>query len=263
MNILNKLLYSKLYSEEGGEAPAGGSGGENPADINGGSQILDGGADGSGGETNLLAGKFKSADELEKGYTEAVSMSTKKSEQLNDLQDKLKGFAGAPEGDYEVVEGFDGYSEPVMNSIAEWGKENGLSQEAYNSLLSSVSAAEAANVEAYQQAEMAAIGKDAQIRIDNANDKLNVIFGEDTAAMIQNIGSSAAGFSAVEAILEKLGESTVNPDGSAAGATVITQQEIGELLNAKTEGGAPKMNIPEYAASVNATIEKFNKQQGI
>jgi len=265
MNLLNRLLYNKLYNEEGGEAPAGGGGeavatGEAHIDTNGGT--FSGRENGNGVE--LFAGKYKSVEELEKGYKESVSMGTKNTEKMNSMSEKLKGFSGSPEGDYEF-DGDNGYTDGVMSAIGEWGKDQGMSQEAYSTLLSKVGEAEAINREEHQTREMGLLGKDAQIRIDNTNDKLKAIFGEDLAAQYQGIGTSAAGVEALEQLVLRFGDNTTNPDGGDfVGETPITQDELGEMMNKKDSAGTPMMQAsPEYAKSVYAKIDKYNKQRGI
>ena len=270
MNILNRLLYSKLYSKEGGEAPTGGEGEAAAAPESGegqvnqsGEQVLNGGENGDGVE--LLAGKFKTPQELEKGYKEAVSMHTKTVEKSKAMEEKLKDFAGAPEGDYEAVKGTEGYAAPVMDALSSWGKEQGLTQAGYTSLLETIGAAEQANVQANMDAEMKKLGSDAQIRIDNTNAKLNAIFGEELATQYQNIGTSADGVMALEALVAKFSEGTVNPDaGDFVGETAITQDELSAAMNKKDSADMPLMQTsPEYAKEVYIMIEKYNKQQGI
>ena len=275
MNILNSLLYSKLYSEEGGEAPTGGEGdahaaggGENneggdPTTNDNGEHIIKGGENGDGVE--LLAGKYKTPEELEKGYKEAVTMHTKTAEKAKAMEDKLKGFAGAPEGDYDGIEGFEGYSSPVMDALGSWGKDQGLTQEGYSELLTTIRSAEAENAKAHQEAEMGKLGSDAQIRIDNTNAKLTAIFGEDLAAQYQNIGTSADGVMALEALVAKFGEGKVNPDsGDFVGEDPISQDDLSTAMNKKDSAGMPLMQTsPEYAKQVYAQIEKYNKQHGV
>ncbi len=266
MRLLNRLLYSKLYSEEtGGEVEGGGAAqadatNDDLSNDNGG-DILHGGDNGDGVE--LLAGKYKTVEELEKGYKESVSMGTKNTEKMNDMTEKLKGFAGAPEGDYDAGDAT--YSEAVMTELQTWGKDNGLSQDAFSSLVSAVHGADVANAEASRAAEMNKLGKDAQVRIDNVNDKLLAIFGEDLAAQYQGIGRDAAGVEALEQLVGKFSESTANPDGAGfIGVETITQDKLSELMNARDSAGMIKMQTsPEYAKSVYATIDKYNKQRGI
>jgi len=275
MNLLNRILYSKLYSEEsGGEAAAGGGG-----------EVLDGGADGNGGEVNnatadaggtidggangdgveLFAGKYKTVDELVKGYTESVAMSTKSAESMNSMSEKLKGFAGAPEGDYELGKDTVAFNESVMSELGTWGKEQGLSQDAYSDLISKVQAADAAHVEKFNAEQMEILGKDAQVRIDNTNDKLEVIFGSEMAEIFKDVGTSAEGVEALEYLVSRFGENKSNPDGGDfTGEEAITQDELGELMNKKDSAGTPMMQAsPAYAKKVYAKIEQYNKQHGI
>jgi len=255
----NKYVF--MDEANAGEGGAGGGGG---ADDGG---VLDGGDNGSGGvefgaDGYKYAGKYATPQELETGYKESVSMHTQK---MSEMGDKLKAFVGAPEGDYESVDGTDGYSDPVMKSIQEWGKDNGLSQDAYGSLLKTVRDADAANLETFKADQMKLLGKDADQRITNINDKWAARFGADSLDLMNGMGQTAAQIEFFESILESTSEGRVNPDGSDAGGQMkITQTQIDEMMHKEDSAGMMKMQTdPSYAKEVYSAIEKFNKQQGI
>jgi hypothetical protein len=258
-----------MSEAEGGDAAgsAGAGGGAAPDGGNGEGAMLNGGSDGNGGvafgeDGYKYAGKYESVQDLEKGYEESVSMHTKK---MAEMGEKLKGFVGAPEEGYELPAGANEYSEPVMNVINEWGKKNGLSQEAYSELLQEVAKAEAKNLESFKIAEMEKLGENAQARIDNINDKWAATFGAESLEVMNNMATSAEGVKFFEAILAQTSPSTVNPDGGNANyGNVITDEELDAAMFAKDSAGMLKMQTdPEYKKKVDAMTIKYNKQRGI
>lgn len=275
--LINKYILRE--EEGGGEAATGGGSPESGTVLDGGDsgsgtgapaaptdageQVLDGGEKGTGAE--LFAGKYKSVEELEKGYKESVSMTTKNTEKMNEMSEKLKGFSGAPEGDYETPEGEAVYNESAMGAVAEWGKKNGLSQESYGDLVSTVYAAQNAEADKVRTAEMEKLGKDADARIQNTTDSLNAIFGEELAGKFLYIGQDAEGVEALEQLVTRFSDGTVNPDGAGfTGEAKITQQDLDEAMHKKDSSGMMLMQTDnEYAASVYKKMEKFNKQRGM
>lgn len=223
---------------------------------------------GSGDSVEFGADGYKYADKydtpqaLEVGYKESVSHHTKK---MSEMNEKLKGFAGSPEnGEYTIAEEATAYSQPVMDSISNWGIENGLSQDAYNSLLSSVAKAESENLEAYKTEQMGLLGKNAQSRVDNINDKWSARFGDDALEWMNTKALSAQDVEMFESILAQGDASTVNPDGTKPmGEVMITQGQLSEAMFKKDSAGMNKMQTdPEYKRYVDEMTVKYNKQQG-
>jgi len=236
----------------GGGAGDAAAGGENGS----GGAVIEFGADGY-----KYADKYDSPQDLEKGYTESVTMHTNK---MTEMNDKLKGFVGAPEdGKYQVPEGTNAYSDPVMASLDKWGSENGLSQEAYDSLLSAVMEGETANLEAFKTEQMSLLGSNAEARIQNANDKWTAQFGAEATEWMNSKAQSAQDVEMFESILASTAASTVNPNGtSPQGEMKITHEQLSEAMFAKNSAGGLKMQTdPEYKASVDEMTAKYNKQK--
>jgi len=123
--------------------------------------------------TSYAGGKFKSVSELEKGYSELQSSYSK----------KLGEFTGSPE-QYTLSEG--GEPNEVAQMIAEWGKDNQLSNDGYNQLVQKASEfmvaqeeAQAAEIQQQREAEIKLLGDNAKERISNVNDFLKANLGED------------------------------------------------------------------------------------
>lgn len=261
-----------ILMEEAGDGSQGSSGGAAaaPDAANGTGATLDGGQDGQGGdivafgaEGYKYAGKYESPEALEKGYSESVTMHTTKMAEMND---KLKGFVGSPEtGEYVIPEGANAYSAPVMESLSKWGAEQGLSQDAYDSLLGSIAQAEAANLEAYKSEQMGLLGHNYEARIQNANDKWTAKYGAEATEWMNSKAMSAQDVEMFESILADGGSSTVNPDGGAPqGEVMITQTQLSEAMYKKDSAGMNLMQTdPEYKRLVDDMTRKYNKQRGI
>jgi len=229
--------------------------------------ILDGKADGEGGDLPQelkYAGKYDNITALEKGYEEIQSLQTKTKESLNAANEKLKGFVGAPE-EYTLPEDIKGYSDSVMGSLEEWGKEQGLSQDAYVELITKITAADQQGVESYKQEQMELLGKDADIRIQNINDKWGATFGDEAKQWMQEKAQSAKDVEMFESILGMQSQAVVNPSGTQPQAQVmITREQLSEAMFAKDSAGNMKMQSdPEYKAMVDRMTSKFNSQRGV
>jgi len=259
-----------LMQEAGDGSEGSGGGAAAPNTANGTGTTLDGGQDGQGGDLiefgadgYKYAGKFESPEALEKGYAESVSMHTTK---MTEMNEKLKGFVGAPEGgEYAIAEGANTYSAPVMESLSKWGVEQGLSQDAYDSLLGSIAQAEAANLEAYKSEQMGILGHNAEARIQNVNDKWTAKYGEKATEWMNSKAMSAEDVEMFESLLSDGNSSTVNPNGSQAqGQVMITQDQLSEAMFKKDSAGMILMQTsPEYKKLVDDMTAKYNKQRGI
>jgi len=246
----------------------GGSGGQGDGGSDDGGNILDGGADGHGGNIEFggegykYAGKYDTPEALESGYKESVSMHTTK---MQEMQDKLGGFTGAPEGDYTFPEDAAKFNDGVMTELQTWGKENGLSQDAMVDLVAKVHGADTKNMEGIKTAEMEKLGGDAALRITNANDKWRARFGGESMEMMNNMATSAAAVEFFESVLASGGDQMVNPDGNGGmSPTIISEAELDAAMFAKDSAGMLKMQTsPEYKAEVEKMTALFNKQRGM
>ena len=254
-------------ADDGTGDGAGGSGGEGDGGSDGGGNILDGGLDGNGGNIEFgsegykYAGKYDTPQALESGYKESVSMHTTK---MQEMQDKLGAFVGAPEGDYEFPEDAAKFNDGVMTELQTWGKENGLSQDAMVDLVSKVHGADAKNMESIKASEMEKLGKDGALRITNANDKWRARFGGESMEMMNNMATSAEAVIFFESVLASGSDQIVNPDGSGGmSPTIISEAELDAAMFAKDSAGMLKMQTsPEYKKEVEKMTELFNKQRG-
>lgn len=219
-----------------------------------------------GEEGYKYASKYVSVEDLEKGYVEQQSHFNAK---LTEANEKFGAFKGAPEGDYEPIKDADGnevegFSPDVMSELQAWGKENGLSQDKYEDVITRLKTKLDQSNQAFIQEELKKLGKDADIRIKNINDAWVAQFGEESKDMMNGKIVTAADAEFYESIIEKLGGQQVNPDGtkSTLGTERITHDALNAAMFAKTDSGQRKTLVdPEYAAKVEDMIKQYNKQK--
>ena len=212
------------------------------------------------------ASKYVSVEDLEKGYVEQQSHFNAK---LTEANEKFGAFKGAPEGDYEPIKDADGneiegFSPDVMSELQAWGKENGLSQDKYEDVITRLKTKLDQSNQAFIQEELKKLGKDADIRIKNINDAWVAQFGEESKEMMNGKIVTAADAEFYESIIAKLDGQQVNPDGtkSTFNAERITHDELSAAMFAKTDNGSRKTMVDtEYAAKVEDMIKQYNKQK--
>jgi hypothetical protein len=191
------------------------------------------GADLSSLGLDPLAGKYKTVADLEKSYSH--------------LQQKFGSFAGAPE-EYQAPEGVE-----VGEWLQEWGKEAGLNQEGFETLVSKYNEVQAEQQEQFLKEEIAKLGNNASTRIDNLRD-WGVGNGIDAATM-DSLFQSAAHVEALEALMNSSG--VVAPADAPASQPAITNDYLSEITYAKDQYGRLKTESdPEYAKFVQEAWAK-------
>ena len=195
-------------------------------------------------ETSYLDGKYKSVSDLENGYKELQSAFSKKTAEYNE---GLKAFSGAPEA-YELSEGIE--STPRIDALMEWGKENGLNNDALNSIieLDMQKQQDMREQEVAQAKEE--LGKDADARIKNVVDWARANLGEESIGALDKMITSADGVKIFEQIAKM--QKGTSPAPSQATKT-YDAETIRQMRFAKDEFGNRKMSTsPEYRAKVEA-----------
>lgn len=198
-----------------------------------------------GGENPTMSyadGKFTNVGDLEKSYLELQSTFSK----------KLGGFEGAPEEYAFSQENFE--SNDMSDALANWGKDNNLSNDGINSLYNTMSeldsmrnaqATEAEQTYVKEQTEL--LGTNADTRIKNATDWVKANIGDDAADSINQMWGGAKGVEAIEKIMKM-------SNGAAPAAVQATEhitiEKVNEMQFAKDQYGNPKMDDPTYAAKV-------------
>jgi len=122
------------------------------------------------------------------------------------LESKLGGFTGAPEGDYELSfpEGVEGEwveGDPLMKGFQTWARDNNLSQDKFTDLLHLYVNNESQMMGSDRETELAAIGDNAQARLQNISDYARANLSEDEYQGILAATTTAAGVKAIEALI--------------------------------------------------------------
>ena len=200
--------------------------------------VTDNGTD-TGQTMSYMEGKYDSISALESGYKELQSSYSKKTQEY---KDHMKGFDGAPEA-YELSEGITG-----NDQISAWGLENGLSNDGYNALLTSVRDAETSAQTKYQAEQMEALGTNSKSRVDNATDWVRANLGEDAVEGINSMWVGAKGIEAIEKLMKMSDGAPANVPAQPS----FDAEKISEMRFAKDEFGQRKMSDPTYRAKVEA-----------
>lgn len=160
--------------------------------------------------------KYKSVAEQAKAYT--------------DLEKRFGGFTGAPEA-YELPEGLDG-EDHFVKTLSEMGLKNQMSQESFSELLDLGNSIFESKEEFDQEKEMAALGENAQERLDNINGFMKNNLGDKYDDLIGHVNSAKA-VELVEALIGGTKGASL-PHGS----TVVTgKPSQGDLEGLMTEKG--------------------------
>ena len=212
-----------------------------------------------GGETqnttSYLDGKYESVSALENAYKELNSTFSKKT---TEYKESLAGFSGAPE-EYSLAEGYEG--EDTFDNLKEWGLKNGLNNDAFNELISLSEADEQAQHEAHIAEQREALGRDADIRIQNVVDWGKANLGEDALSTLDEMVSTAAGVELFEKIA-KISQGT-SAAQVAQPKTMVDRDTVKEMRFAKDEFGNRRMSSdPQYRKKVEAMEAEFIRGGG-
>lgn len=196
-------------------------------------------------EAKLWAGKYKTEDELEKGY--------------KNLESRFGAFKGSPE-EYELGEDIDADDEMVKYTQA-WAKDNQMSNEALNDLIGGFSDYREGIEKRNLEAEIKQLG-------DNANQRINdlVKWGkgafedkEDQAAF-QSLATSAKGVEVIEKLIGMTKDKPlINERQTDPASSGMNQEKLDEMIHAVDKNGNRKMGIDaEYTKKVYKLIEEYN-----
>lgn len=144
------------------------------------------------------------------------------------LESKLGGFTGAPD-EYEVsmpdgIEGEIQSDDPMLEKFTVWAKDNNLNQEAFTSLQHMFIENEFNNTGVSRESELAALGDNAQSRLQNIDAFAKANLSEDEYDGILAATTTAAGVKAVEALIAKT--RTTIPTSPAEVDTGLSHSDI-------------------------------------
>lgn len=182
----------------------------------------------------LKADKYKSVEDQAKAYSE--------------LEKKFGGFIGSPKDDYVMPEELAEapLDEGMVNILKEIGKENNMSQNMFNDLLSRVVDYQAQTGEQAIEQARQQLGADADSRINNVQNWLNTNAPQDIVDKIAPMATSAEAIEAIEWFMSKA-KSSKMADTTTVQPSKMTDSEYGEMLMAKDKFGNLKMSTdPQY-----------------
>lgn len=164
-----------------------------------------------------LKEKYKSVEDQAKAYTE--------------IEKKLGGFTGSPEGEYEMTlpEGIGGefdMEDPRVEWFQAAAKESNMSQETFSEMLHGFvkMEVEANNPEEAKNIEIQALGKNANARLKDLGDWGKGNLTPDQYEGFKSLATSAQGVQVLEALIAKSSEgkmptsNTVRSPGPTKGA---------------------------------------------
>ncbi len=188
-------------------------------------------------------GKYESVSALEQGYSELQKS----------YSSKLGKFTGSPEAGYSV-------SNEEMKSndaLAEWGKDNNLSNDGYNQIIESQHAAKAQRHAEFNQAQMKALGENADYRLQNIRDFAVANLGEGGFDTVDAMIKDAKGVEMFETMIKKMSASSNAP--AEVKASAKSSESVKEMRFAidKNSGQRRMAMDPAYAALVRAEEAKL------
>jgi len=235
---------------EGGGGDAG-AGGQSAADAVAAMNKGGEGGEGGGDRPENVPEKFWNAekgeirtDDVLKSYTE--------------LHSKFGAFTGAPE-EYTAelteelkeqgVELID--DDPVLGKAKEFAKEMNMNQDGFNKMIQMYAMSQLAESKAgedHRAEQFAALGDNADRRVENVNQWAARNLDPEMVAGLEEATQSAAAFAAIETIIAR-GQSAPAAASDANPAPSVTEDEVKTMQFAKDENGNRKLQTdPAFKA---------------
>lgn len=194
----------------------------------------------------------------------------------SELEKKLGAFTGAPES-YELSYNDDlkamveekglnllEADDPRIQTLFEYGKELGMSQDGINKLIELDVMDRVAEQEAYAEfakEQIESLGRDGQQRIDAIAKWAEANLG-DQADDLLSMATDASQFKALEKLINLTKNAPV-VEPAAAPAPAISMEEIQKEQFKTDEYGQRLMSSsPEHRKKVEAMLEQYARQQG-
>ena len=250
-------LFDAAAQVDAGRADggAGGDGGQGGGDGGtGGEWFLAEGIKGEGEPPEYYkADKYKSLADQAKAYAE--------------LEKKLGGFTGAPEGDYEisVPDDYQGpeltADDPLVEAIAPVAKELGMSQEGFTKLIHAYLRASENLAAVNTQKELEALGRDAATRITNLKDWAQANLSEEQFNVLGQLATTADNIQLFEQMMA-LSKENRQPGRDTSRPAGISKAELEQLQMATDANGNRRMSTdPEYAKMVRQKMKEYYGDQ--
>ena len=178
------------------------------------------GVNGEGDRPEWFKDKYKSVADQAQAYSE--------------LEKKFGGFTGAPEEDYEltVPEGIEGefdMEDPRIGWFTQVAKEANMSQDTFSNLLHGWVQHEVDGMQGSREAEISALGSNAQARLKDLGDWGAANLSPDEFEGFKMLASSAAGVQTLEALIGKTRQNGV-ANTTAVATPGVTKEALDERI---------------------------------
>ena len=210
-------------------------------------------------EETLLAGKYKSAEDLESAYK---SLESKIGEKEDAIRERLKEEMSQPKegvpatsGEYELPDFIDEAEAVESDALKSWADhclENGYNQEEFQK-----------GIELYMQSmpeepdleeEAKHLGDNANARIEAASLFANKFFPEDAMPAIERMCEGADGIIALEAIMAAMKEPSMNVETGTADS--LTEASLNEMMRDERYWN-PRVRDDNYVKQVQSGFKKL------
>jgi hypothetical protein len=207
----------------------------------------------------LLAGKYKSAEDLESAYK---SLESKIGEKEDAIRDRLKEEMDQPKegvplsaGEYELPDFVDEESALESDALKNWADhclESGYNQEEFQKGIELYmnSMPEQPNLE--KEAEQ--LGENANARIEAASLFANKFFPKDSMSAIERMCEGADGILALEAIMSAMKEPSINVETGTANA--VSEASLNEMMRDERYWN-PRVRDDNYVKQVDSGFKKL------
>jgi hypothetical protein len=194
------------------------------------------------------ASKYKTIEDQAKAYGE--------------LESKLGGFTGKPE-EYTLGEGIEVDAENALfKGLQEIGGKYNMNNDMYNELISMYNGHAQAEAEAMTASEMAALGENAQGRIQNVQDWVKANMPADMANDTLLLGRTAGEVKALEALIGMTKGTKIAPPDTVTSTPEFSEEAYKEMRFATDEHGRRLMSVdPAYKAKVQKYAQNLHDLQ--
>ena len=195
-----------------------------------------------GEKPEWLKEKYNSVEDQAKAYGE--------------LEKKFGGFTGSPEGEFDLTlpEGVDGefdLEDPRLIWFKDAAKSANMNQDTFSSILHGWINQEVADTSGSREAEIKALGSNAQARLRDLGDWGKANLNQDQFEGFKGLASSAIGVEVLEALVAKSSEGRM-PQANQVRAPGITEGALKELI------ADPKyQESPEFRKEVEQKFKDF------
>lgn len=207
----------------------------------------------------LLAGKYKTAEDLENAYK---SLESKIGEKEEAIRERLKEEMSAPKegvpatsGEYEIPDFIEEEEALASDALKNWADhclESGYNQEEFKR-----------GIELYMEAmpqrpnleeEAKQLGEGANSRIEAASLFANKFFPQDAMSAVERMCEGADGIIALEAIMSAMKDPSVNIETGTADS--LTENSLNEMMRDERYWN-PRVRDDNYVKQVQSGFKKL------